>query len=365
MRRAKPCIGIVLAFASATGPVFADPGPGKREAPIIAVVPFVNLSGDPDALPVVMQEVWARLETRGFRLVGNGRIEDFLRERRIRARNALSMRQALDLTTVMGARYLLVGTVDAWSVNGGPEVGLTARIVDPERGQVIWIGDAALHAVQAPGLLGMGRPKTLQEASRKCVRSMFATLRLTPDNGGLRPVDRRKRPTRDLLAERPVFYRADELDTKRRLKVAVLPLLNRTVHPEASAVITDRLVAWLLAARDVDVVDPGELRRVLIERRILPLRGLDTRQLQELGSALAVDAVVDGEVLRYENGHSTVPKIDVYVRLRDAADAVILWSGTTFRDGEQTRTLYDLGRIRGIDKLADVTVGNLLSTWLD
>jgi TolB-like protein len=338
--------------------------PSFEEPPTLAVVPFRNLTGQSEAVPAVMNEVWRVLQDKGFVLAGNGRIDDFLRSRRIRARNALSNNELREIARFMNVRYVLEGTIDVWFVNGGPEIGLMARIVDPDSGALQWGGSVSLHAVQAPGLLARGRPKTLEEAVPKAVRRLFHSLKLRQDNGDVSVAKKRRRAKRSLLADRPVHFRDSRLDTRPRLRVAVLPMTNMTRHPEAAAVVSEHVQAWLLALTDVEVIDPGELRRALIDHDILPLSGVTSVQLARLGDALGVDAVLDGAVLNYENGIRTRPLIDVYARLRDADSGQVLWAATTRRHGEQTRTLFDLGRIQGIDRLAEAAVGDLLSTWL-
>jgi TolB-like protein len=340
-----------------------DAPAGRRAGPSLGVVPFVDQTGEAGATSAVMLRVRNHLRHQGFQVVSNGRVERYLREHRIRARSALSREQAAGLAEMLGVRYLLVGTIDAWGMNGGPEVGLTARMMDPQTGEVVWAGAVCLHAVDVPGLLAEGRPTTRVEALWKAVSRLFDTLELRKDDGTLRPVRKRERPARSAFAERPIAYRSPLLDRMAPLKVAVLPLANRTTQPEAPVVVGDRLVAWLLTMADVEVVDPGEVRRVLIERNIQPLYGLDVDKMREMGQALELDAVIDGTVLTFENGHRPVPVIDLFVRLRDARTGDVLWSATTRRDGERTRTLYDIGRIRGMDRLADAAVADLLSTW--
>ena len=56
--------------------------PSFEEPPTLAVVPFRNLTGQSEAVPAVMNEVWRVLQDKGFVLAGNGRIDDFLRSGR-------------------------------------------------------------------------------------------------------------------------------------------------------------------------------------------------------------------------------------------------------------------------------------------
>ena len=145
----------------------------------------------------------------------------------------------------------------------------------------------------------------------------------------------------------------------------MLPLANRTQQPHAPAILGTRLIYHLARHPGVELVDPGEVRRVLIEQEILPLHGIDREELAQLSDALEVDAVIDGAVLTFAEGVTTRPEIDLFMRLRDAQSGKVLWSATTMRNGNQARTLYDLGRIRGLDRLADAALVDLLATWFD
>ena len=88
-----------------------------------------------------------RLRRLGVPVVGRVAIDDFLRKRRIRARATLSREVALELAQQTEARYLMLGTIDTWSIDNGPEVGLTARLLEPGTGRTIWAGrgGAVLH----------------------------------------------------------------------------------------------------------------------------------------------------------------------------------------------------------------------------
>jgi TolB-like protein len=355
----------VLALALAAIAVMPASGGSRAPTrPTVAVVDFRNVTGDPAAVPEVMAAVKQQLARRGFEVVGNGRIDRFLRERRIRARDALSREHVQELAWTAGARYLLVGAVDAWVLNGGPEVGLTARLLDAADGSVRWADEACIHAVDAPGLLAMGRPKTLPQATVRAARKLFESLVLKKNGGFLDPQMPRKRPTRRMLAPVPIAYRSPYFDPTQPMLVAVLPLENRSSAPDAPLVIGDRLLSQMLAMRNLDVVDPGELRRTLIDNDIQPLYGVSPQQMRKLRELLGIDAVLDGSILRYENGTGSIPRIDLFVRLRDTETGEIRWSATTSRSGERTRTVYDVGRIQGVDRLAESALSELLSTWM-
>ena len=136
MRHHAPICAMLAAVLAMSGAAVASEGGSGTAA--IGVVPFQNNSGTSGAVPVVMLKIRSHLAERGFRVVGNGRVEEFLRRHRIREHHAVSRAHAAELARILGARYLLLGTIDTLHDNGGPEIGLTARIVDPHEGGAVW-----------------------------------------------------------------------------------------------------------------------------------------------------------------------------------------------------------------------------------
>jgi len=331
----------------------------------IGVVPFYNLAGAPEATATIESEVVRRLERRGFAVTSGDPVRAHLRAHRIRARHELSKQQARALADVLGVRYLMVGTIDVWAQNGGPEIALSARILDPATGQTVWAGSAGLHTVEAPGLLALARPDTMEAAARKAVRGLFSSLSVKKrkDGGVVSPRARRK-PRKGALAEAPIVFRHPAFDPKAPLRIAVLPLTNRTLSADAPGIINEQLLDWLMNAGNVEVIDPGELRQVLVENDIQPIYGMNRLQLRMIGRVLNADALLDGTVLMFEGGDTPVPGIDLFVRLRDTTTAETLWAATTMRTGNQFHTFYDIGRIQGVGRLTRVALGDLLSTLL-
>ena len=360
MKSPAPITVLLLAVALAWPSAAVASDKGNRCTTAIGVVPFQNNNGGARAVAGMMLKIHSHLGQRGFMLVGNGRVEEYLRRNRIREHHAISREHAAELARLLGVRYLLLGTIDALHVNGGPEVGLTARIMDPQDGSVVWADSVNLHAVEAPGVLAMLRAKTLDEASDRAIRRLFSSVVIAKD-GALRFKQRRRGASRALLARAPISYRDPDWRDLGVRRIAILPFANRTLHPEAPLMVADHMLSVLLGLDGVEVVDPGELRRVLIEHDIQPLFGLSLAQLRELRELLGVDGVLDGSVLTYDAA-AQPPTIDLIGRLRDARTGKVLWSATTRRHGSQTRTVYDLGRIYGAARLTRGAVEDLLST---
>jgi hypothetical protein len=168
-----------------------------------------------------------------------------------------------------------------------------------------------------------------------------------------------RRPWANLFAGRPIVYRNPAFP-RGPLRVATLPLENQTRDANAPVVIAEQLVTYLLGEPDVVLIDPGETRQALIDHEILPLLGLDPATLAKLGGILGADAVLDGTVLRFENGESRVPRLDVYLRLRDVHTGEVLWSATSHRSGERGTIAWDIGRVSSMERLAEAAVADLL-----
>jgi TolB-like protein len=355
----------LLLIALLVGGSGGTPAAAARAAPprlAVGVVRFVNATGAPEAMPLAMAAIEAALRERGIEPRGGSAAETFLRERRLRARNALAAEESRDLAATLGTRYLLVGSLTSWSMSRGPRVGFTARIVDTERGTTVWAGSVSFHAIEAPGLLARGRPRTLGEASVAAARDLVRGIEVREVEGEVRLVASLRKP-HARWRTRPIVWKAPDLAGRRPLRIAVLPFENRTLRPEASAIVAERFLAGATALPRIEVVDPGELRRLLIENDIQPVHGLGALELEILERALNLDAVLDGAILAYDDGGALAPRVDIHARLRTAPEGEVLWSATTSRGGHETWSIYDIGRIESVDRLAADVVGELLATW--
>ncbi|OGW55244.1 MAG: hypothetical protein A2Y81_13020 [Nitrospirae bacterium RBG_13_43_8] len=111
-------------------------------------------------------------------------------------------------------------------------------------------------------------------------------------------------------------------------RIAVLPFESLTTDEYAGEKIRKTVITELLS-RGVDVVEPGEVTRVLIEQKIKSLGSVRTADLQNMAKTLGVGALMMGSVEAYgiSRGISvSYPEVSINLRLVEASSGNIVWS---------------------------------------
>jgi len=119
-----------------------------------------------------------------------------------------------------------------------------------------------------------------------------------------------------------------ETDTDTIKRVAVLPFENFTTDAYAGEKIR-RIVITELLSEGVDVIEPGEVTRLLKEMELRSLSSLGVPEIQEIGKTLGVEAVMAGSVEAYGTSQGisvTYPEVTINLLLLDASSGNIIWS---------------------------------------
>lgn len=154
---------------------------------------------------------------------------------------------------------------------------------------------------------------------------------------------------------KPTYYLHPSYDFGLIKKVAVLPLENLTTDPQAGEKVRKVVVSEFLAVGILDVVEPGQVNRVLAQQGIQSVFSMSVEEYKKLGSALGVQALIVGSVDTYERvsvGGVFFPEVTVTLRAIDAATGAIIWSATQTGGGVGV-----LGRLFGVggDTMSETT----------
>ena len=123
-------------------------------------------------------------------------------------------------------------------------------------------------------------------------------------------------------------YVRQNIDYKDIKRMAVLPFESLTNDEYAGEKIRKTVITELLS-RGVDVIEPGEVTRVLIDQKIKSLSSVRTSDLQNMAKVLGVEAFMMGSVEAYDisKGISvTYPEVTINLRLVEASSGNIIWS---------------------------------------
>ena len=130
-------------------------------------------------------------------------------------------------------------------------------------------------------------------------------------------------------------------------RIAVLPLENLTNERFAAERVREVLNVELCAQGLFDVVEAGEVNRVLRVTNLANPSELGPAELAALGKELGVQALLNGSVLEFEErriGTISTPNIALSLRLIDVESGLVIWSVSDARAGAKLSTrLFGVG----------------------
>ncbi len=131
-------------------------------------------------------------------------------------------------------------------------------------------------------------------------------------------------------------YHDDQMDFGAIRSVAVVPFSNLSREQLAADRVRDVFSTALLATGAVYVVPAGEVARGIGKVGLVTPSAPSTEEVQKLGQALKVDAVVTGVVKEYgevRSGTATGNVVSISVQLTETATGKVVWSGGSTRGG--------------------------------
>ena len=157
-----------------------------------------------------------------------------------------------------------------------------------------------------------------------------------------------------------------DLSTVRQ--VAILPLENFTNDRFAGERVHEVLTVELLAQGLFDVVESGEVLRIVREQGIATIADLGAEDIDRLGQALGAQSLLLGSVMDFRErrtGSFTVPEVALSLRLLDAETGLVIWSVTDARTGMSIWTrLFGIGEESLTDAVQKL-VRELLATLFE
>ena len=88
--------------------------------------------------------------------------------------------------------------------------------------------------------------------------------------------------------------------------------------------------------------------------------------MDRFGSELGADALLIGSVLAFgyrDADVGAVPEFSVTLRLIETPGGKCLWSGTQARSGNDRESVFGIGRIDNLERLATAAVRDLVATF--
>ena len=306
------------------------PGPSEFK---IALFPFKNFSEERGTLMQIMPMVREELERKGIKVVDETSLNRFLLKKRIRSTAYVMEETAHGIREALGAKAILLGSVNAFFSKNNPEVGLSARLVDTSSGSILWANHASATGDDFTTLLDLGTIRSVNKLTSIVVNRLLGSFTISPQ----------------------------KLQKEAIVKVAVMPFKNRTGKRDAGMIVTYLFIVELFRSEGFDIVEYGGVRRFLVDLRIRHKGELDYQNIHSLGNALGVDGILVGTVERYTEGKGTsAPEVAIHARLLDTKRNSVVWSDEYVLSGDDSTIVFDWGKIRSADKVAHKVVSRLV-----
>ncbi len=119
-------------------------------------------------------------------------------------------------------------------------------------------------------------------------------------------------------------------------RVAVLPFETLVPDRSAGEKVQKIFLTELLALDAFDVVEPGQVAKVLKAERIDSMESLGPADLKRIADALKAQGLFLGTVVDYtesRSGATPSPEVTIQLRLVEAQSGVTVWSASRSRSG--------------------------------
>lgn len=127
----------------------------------------------------------------------------------------------------------------------------------------------------------------------------------------------------------PTTYLHPRADLGIIKKVAVIPFDNLSRDQFAGDKVREIFISELLATGGFDVMEPGEVTKVLREQGIASVKSLGPAEVKKIGKALNAQAIILGSVNEYgevRSGAITAPEVSLSLRMLEVESGQIVWS---------------------------------------
>ncbi|MFZ5907259.1 MAG: CsgG/HfaB family protein [Nitrospirota bacterium] len=299
----------------------------------IALLPFENFTEDAAVVKFLMPKVRSSLEEKGFTVIDEARVEEFLLKERIRTTGCIGREAAGKMEQELGVQGIVIGSVNSFSNGENPIVGLSARIVRAADCAILWADNAAFTGEDFTTILELGTIRDIGQLTDRVLDVLFASLTAYPQSES----------------------------EEKRYKIAVIPFKNDSRKEDAGIIASYLFLSALSKNGMFDPVEFGEVRRFMIENRVRGKGELDYMNTDTLAEMTGVDAILVGTVESYSEGKGNMPpEASISARLIDARENRILWCNSYEYQGDDGVAILDWGRIRSAENVANKIVSKIV-----
>ena len=300
----------------------------------IALFPFENLTDDKTALEQIMPVLKGQLEAKGLEIVDENSLNKFLLKERIRSTGYISKDIAQKIGKELNVKAILVGSINSFYPQKNPQVGLLARLIDSTDGSILWANQASATGEDFTKILGLGTVTNMDRLISIVTDRLLTSFNITSP------------------------YKEKELTHR----IAVMPFQNKSRHKDAGTIATYMFLVELFKNKGFEPLEYGEIRRLIVDLRVRNKGELDYNSIKALSENLGVEGILVGTVEFYSDGldTSSPPEVAISARLINTRKNRIVWSDSVQLNGDEGIVVFDWGRIRSVDDVADRVVTKLI-----
>jgi TolB-like protein len=338
------------------------PTPEKRL--LVAVFPLNNFSSTPAPLGEITRLLTSSFKEQGLTILPAETVQRFIIKHRIRYVGGIDETTARDLRDDTGADAVLICSVDLYNENPPPKVSLTCRLVSTGKNPaILWMDGVGLAGNDSVGILQLSLIEDPKVLVNKAVRYLSTSLATYLSGKSYLPVNRRK-----IIKFWPkVFYRSPIFEPGWKYTVAVVPFFNLSDNRFAGAIMPLHFVNQLLRAENFAVIEPGIIRQLLLQKRIILDNGISLAGANALFSELHADLILTGKVFDYQDftGSFGKAKVDFSALMISRRAREIVWACDSHDQGDYGVYFFDWGKINTAHRIASEMVAAALETLVE
>lgn len=209
--------------------LFAEELPKASDSQVmlkrIALFPFTNFTQTRNAGISITDAIRKEMQKKGYFVVYDNEVEDFLAKRRIRHTDTVARLTAREAGNILNVDAVMVGGVHTFEEADELVIEITARLVSTKDGSIIWAEHESVSGRDHEGLLGLGviksSDKLISMVTREIVGSLSNAKKIESE---LRPFE----PSSMIIS--PVNAKYGD---KVKMRVKVTPITGEPVSVKA------------------------------------------------------------------------------------------------------------------------------------
>ena len=324
-------------------------------------MPLENLTGKPLPADAARRSLLGSMAREGFETLGDDVLERFLEKHRVRHTSGIHRKLASALRQETGVEAVLFVSLELFEEEMFPKVALSARLVSAgDDLSTLWADGVGISGNDHPGFLLLGLVYDVGEiwdnAKRDLIDSLKGALSGKTDSAAGKAAKK--------LSPRSFYGAPLKISTgRRKISVAVLPFENDSMRRNAGEIMALHFTRELFRSGDIEVVEAGEVRQILLQSRTIMEEGLSLPQADILKAGLDVDLLVTGIVTEYRDssGPGGVPKVEFTTRIFNTKSRQVVWSSTSYNKGDDGVFFFDHGRNNVAHEMASGMVRSVVA----